>query len=65
MRVLVFGNSGSGKDTFAKRFSARHNLTMLDLDHVVWSKTELEQPGCQAMRRSHYENINRTITPGY
>jgi len=40
MRVLVFGNSGSGKSTFAKQLSARHNLEMLDLDHVVWSRTE-------------------------
>ena len=40
MRVLVFGNSGSGKSTFARQLSAQHNLKELDLDHVVWSKTE-------------------------
>jgi polynucleotide 5'-kinase involved in rRNA processing len=31
MRVLVFGNSGSGKSTFARQFSARHKLKVLDL----------------------------------
>ena len=40
MRILVFGNSGSGKSTFAKRLAARHNLKVLDLDHVVWSRNE-------------------------
>ena len=41
MRVLVFGNSGSGKSTLARRLAARHALTLLDLDGVVWSPTEL------------------------
>ena len=40
MRVLVFGNSGSGKSTFAKQLAARHNLNLLDLDNIVWSRTE-------------------------
>src|SRR5580765_795704 len=40
MRVLVFGNSGSGKSTFARRLSDRHNLKTLDLDNVVWSQKE-------------------------
>jgi len=41
MRIIVFGNSGSGKTTFARRLSALHNLTILDLDNLVWSRTEL------------------------
>ena len=40
MRILVFGNSGSGKSTFARRLAAQHGLTVLDLDQVVWSRTE-------------------------
>jgi adenylate kinase family enzyme len=40
MRVLVFGNSSSGKSTFARQLAARHSLKVLDLDHVVWSRTE-------------------------
>jgi adenylate kinase family enzyme len=40
MRILIFGNSGSGKSTFARHLSDRHNLRVLDLDNVVWSRTE-------------------------
>jgi adenylate kinase family enzyme len=40
MRILVFGNSGSGKSTFARGLADRHGLTVLDLDNVVWSRTE-------------------------
>ena len=40
IRALVFGNSGSGKSTFARSLAARHDLRILALDHVVWSQTE-------------------------
>lgn len=36
MRVIVFGNSGSGKSTFAKQLATEHGLTYLDLDSIVW-----------------------------
>lgn len=36
MRVLVFGNSGSGKSTYARALAARHNLARLELDTIVW-----------------------------
>lgn len=39
MRVLVFGNSGSGKSSFAQRLGAKHGLRVLDLDTIVWSQT--------------------------
>ncbi len=46
MRVLVFGNSGSGKSTFAKQLSSAHGLPHLDLDSIVW------EPGQVAVQRS-------------
>jgi adenylate kinase family enzyme len=46
MRVLVFGNSGSGKSTYARALAARHGLPHLDLDSIVW------EPGQIAVQRS-------------
>ena len=40
MRILVFGNSGSGKSTFARWLAVQQGLKVLDLDDVVWSRTE-------------------------
>ena len=36
MKVLVFGNSGSGKSTYARALAARQHLAHLDLDSTVW-----------------------------
>jgi adenylate kinase family enzyme len=36
MRALVFGNSGSGKSTYARALADKHSLTHLDLDSIVW-----------------------------
>jgi ABC-type dipeptide/oligopeptide/nickel transport system ATPase subunit len=36
MRVLVFGNSGSGKTTYALALAHRYSLAHLDLDSIVW-----------------------------
>ncbi|EAT12500.1 AAA family ATPase [Bermanella marisrubri] len=35
-RILIFGNSGSGKSTFAKYLSESENLAHLDLDTLAW-----------------------------
>ena len=45
MKVLVFGNSGSGKSTYADALSAREDLAHLDLDSIVW------EPGNIAVQR--------------
>ena len=36
MRLVVIGNSGSGKSTFARRAAAEHDLVYLELDTIVW-----------------------------
>ncbi len=46
MKLLIFGNSGSGKSTFAKAMSERHVLQHLDLDGIVW------EPGKIAVARA-------------
>lgn len=45
MRVLVVGNSGSGKSTFARALVAGHGISHLDLDSIVW------EPGRIAVER--------------
>ncbi|WP_158880986.1 shikimate kinase [Rhodanobacter sp. L36] len=45
MRVLVFGNSGSGKSTHAKALVVGHGVAHLDLDAIVW------EPGKVAVQR--------------
>jgi adenylate kinase family enzyme len=45
MRVLIFGNSGSGKSTYARALAARHGVPHLDLDSIVW------EPGQVAVQR--------------
>jgi adenylate kinase family enzyme len=46
MKVLVFGNSGSGKSTYARGLATREGLAHLDLDSIVW------EPGKIAVQRS-------------
>ena len=44
MRVLVFGNSGSGKSRLSQRLAAKNRLRVLDLDTVVWSPVAVFRP---------------------
>jgi adenylate kinase family enzyme len=46
MKLVVIGNSGSGKSTFARRAADEHGLTYLELDMIVW------EPGKIAVERS-------------
>lgn len=42
-KILIFGNSGSGKTTFAKKLSNSHQLGHLDLDLLAWKPTNPPQ----------------------
>lgn len=46
MKTLIFGNSGSGKSTFAQQLAKDHGLAHLDLDAIVW------EPGKVGLQRS-------------
>ena len=41
MKVLVFGNSGSGKSTYARSLATRKGLAHLDLDTLVWEPSKI------------------------
>jgi adenylate kinase family enzyme len=41
MRVVVFGNSGSGKSTYAGTLATEHDLAHLDLDSIVWEPDQI------------------------
>ena len=36
MKVVIFGNSASGKSTFAKKLAKQYQLAHLDLDTLAW-----------------------------
>lgn len=44
MRVLVFGNSGSGKSTYAQALAAGPGIAHLDLDSIVWEPGKIAVP---------------------
>lgn len=44
-RIVIFGNSGSGKSSLAKALSNLHRAEHLDLDTIAW---EADRPGVRA-----------------
>jgi adenylate kinase family enzyme len=44
VRVLIVGNSGSGKSYRAKALAAQHGLPHLDLDTIVWEPGQIAVP---------------------
>ena len=49
-RILIFGNSGSGKSTFANQLAAEYSLPYLDLDIITF-----DSPG---LRKSFIDSKN-------
>jgi adenylate kinase family enzyme len=43
-RIVIFGNSGSGKTTMARRLAAELSLPHLDLDTLAWGATAERRP---------------------
>jgi len=44
MRILIMGNSGSGKSHRARALAAQHGLVHLDLDTIVWEPGKIAVP---------------------
>jgi adenylate kinase family enzyme len=44
VKILVVGNSGSGKSSYARSLAARHGLPHLDLDTLVWELGQIAVP---------------------
>lgn len=44
MRLLIIGNSGSGKSWRARALAAQHGLVHLDLDTIVWEPGQIAVP---------------------
>ena len=52
-KIIVFGNSSSGKSTLAKRLTNKHSLAHLDLDTLAWQQTP--EPERRCLTDSHKE----------
>lgn len=44
MRVLIFGNAGSGKTTLALALAREHGLAQLALDQLAWNAPAIRKP---------------------
>jgi adenylate kinase family enzyme len=43
-RILIFGNSGSGKSTMAREVSREYGIPHLDLDQLAWASPGTRKP---------------------
>lgn len=41
MRLVIIGNSGSGKSSYAAQLARRHDLALLELDAIVWEPHQI------------------------
>lgn len=48
MKILIIGNSGSGKSWLAKRLAECHGLPLIHLDDLFWQPGGFDQPRSEA-----------------
>jgi len=41
MKIIIIGNSGSGKSTHARALAREHDLEHLDLDSIMWEPNQI------------------------
>jgi adenylate kinase family enzyme len=65
-RILIYGNSGSGKTTMARAVAAEHGLEHLDLDLIAWdSPGERRSPEASvAMLREFFAAHDEWVIEG-
>ncbi len=50
-RIVIFGNSGSGKSTMARHLSGELGVPHLDLDQLAWSAPGVRKPLSESARQ--------------
>jgi adenylate kinase family enzyme len=43
-RIIIYGNSGSGKSTMARRIMGEDDLPVLSLDDIAWGEIAVREP---------------------
>ena len=49
-RIIILGNSGSGKSTMARRLARAYAIPHLDLDHLAWDSPGVSKPIAESAR---------------
>lgn len=52
-RIILFGNSGSGKTTMALQLARDHGVAHLDLDSLAWSTPGVRRPVAESAQVIH------------
>ena len=66
MKILLLGNAGAGKTTFAHRLMARRPVPRLSLDEIAWAQAAERKPIEESLQEMHrfFEDNPRWIVEG-
>ena len=59
-RIIVYGNSGSGKTTMARALSAELGIPHLDLDTIAWGEVAVRKPIDESIAELRFEAFTGT-----
>ena len=60
--IAIFGNSGSGKSTYARALARERDMPILDLDTIYWEPEKIAVPRAPAAVRGDLNNYCNTHT---